>query len=1407
MMEPIDQHALLADEETLFRASFEAAPIGMALLGRDGRFLKVNAAFLAMFATSETQLLKSKLADITHPDDIDETLFRIEQLNRGRFEGDRCELESRFLCPLRSALWGRLSLSLVRDATGKPAYTLGQLIDVGDSRQESLMCQARTQVLERLASGAPLPQILALLLDNARSVWPEMFCSVRVVGTASDGLFYGASMSLDEYLRQSAGGELGVGPASLAFRETQAAIVQPLRSHPYWNDAWERQMREHPEAWWSQPVLSSSGELFGSFEVYLPESAGLQHSQQEYVETAAQLAGIAIERLRAEQALRDSEAKYRDLVETSQDLIWLVDAAGNWTFVNRSAAETIYGYRPEEMLGRPFTDFVAFERQQEDLQAFKSIKRGQNLFDYETIHLRRDGSPVYLNFNAIGLYGEQGEILGATGTARDVSEQHRAAEALRRYQNKLQQMVETRTRELSETNRRLQQEIKEREQAERELERSAAEWTYAMDYFEEAIYLVDLDDRLVRANRSFYALTGLTPQTAIGRELPHSMHPGQDREDCPVCHARMTRTNTVITLEADHPSNPTGRPVEVMVHLVRDQHDLPAAILMGIHDLTQRRAAEAALRKSQNSLAAAQRIAHIGNWEYDLMGAELLWSDEVYRIFEIDPEQTAASRQAFLQTTHPDDREQVERAYRKATEDLIPYHIEHRLLMPDGRIKYVEESCEISVDTQGRAVSVIGTIQDISTRKLAENLERINEQVFHSASDRIAVVTLDYVYQIASKAYCEDYGLKENEILGRSVAEVVGRDRFETAVKPMLEACFTGEEIAYEGWFDLERGQRRYLVVNYSPLRDSQGRILGALAIVHDITERKHSEQLLYEEKERALVTLTSIADAVISTGPDGCIDFVNPVAEGLTGWSAGEACGRQLPEVFRVVNEETGEPEEDPVARCMKQGRVIEPSGKTLLLNPRGGRHAIEDSAAPIRGRDGELLGVVLVFRDVTQARHESQKVSYQASHDALTGLINRREFERRLSRVLETAQSADTENTLCYLDLDRFKQVNDTCGHVAGDELLRQVSQLLTQQIRKRDTLARLGGDEFGLLMEHCSINEAKAVVENLIKVVGEFSFPWEEQNFSIGVSIGMVDVSRHSAAMHQVLQAADSACYLAKEQGRNRLHVHQATDAERFRRHTEMQWAERLPRALDEGRFRLCFQPIKPLDGSLEATPVDQYEVLVQLLAENGASVPPGAFLPAAERYRLSERLDRWIIRRVLRWLGEHPQHLQQLRVCSINLSGPSLGGSSFRSFVIEEIAQSGVAAHKLCFEIAETVAIANLSSTRVFIEALKAQGCLFALDDFGSGLSSFTYLKNLPVDFLKIDGLFIRDILNDPMALAMVKSINEIGHVMGKATIAKFVENASILQKLREIGVDYAQGFGIDRPRPLETLNSR
>lgn len=438
----------------------------------------------------------------------------------------------------------------------------------------------------------------------------------------------------------------------------------------------------------------------------------------------------------------------------------------------------------------------------------------------------------------------------------------------------------------------------------------------------------------------------------------------------------------------------------------------------------------------------------------------------------------------------------------------------------------------------------------------------------------------------------------------------------------------------------------------------------------------------------------------------------------------------------------------------------------------------------------------------DVTEARKLSEQLAHQASHDALTGLVNRRAFEQRLQQLLETARAEKIEHVFCYMDLDQFKVINDTCGHTAGDELLRQLGGWLQHQIRGPDTLARLGGDEFGILLEHCSVVQATRVTAAVQRAIEEFRFQWGEKSFNIGASIGVVSINEDSEDMAGVLRMADAACYAAKDAGRNRVHVYRQDDTELAKREGEMHWVAVINRALEDNRFVLHCQPYVPLAGGDDQR--EGYELLIRLRDEQGQLVAPGAFLPAAERYSLATKLDRWVLRTAFEWLRRHPQVLERVLACSINLSGSSLGDNAFLEFIIRQFDKGIMPPEKICFEITETAAIANLTNATHFIKTLKTRGCHFALDDFGSGLSSFAYLKNLPVDFLKIDGMFVKDMVDDPIDFAMVRSINDMGHVMGKKTIAEFVENDAILERLRELGVDYAQGYGIGRPRPIEEM---
>ena len=541
-----------------------------------------------------------------------------------------------------------------------------------------------------------------------------------------------------------------------------------------------------------------------------------------------------------------------------------------------------------------------------------------------------------------------------------------------------------------------------------------------------------------------------------------------------------------------------------------------------------------------------------------------------------------------------------------------------------------------------------------------------------------------------------------------------------------------------------QAGDWRWMKSRAKCVLDHNGRLIRLLGVEVDITERKLYEDALFREKESAQITLQSIGDGVITTDAKCNVEYVNPVAEELTGWKVDDASGRPIDEIFRGFHEETCE----------------------------------------------------LVFHDVSESRDLNRRLSYHASHDILTGLVNRAEFENRVERALKSARARETSYALLYLDLDQFKIVNDSCGHSAGDALLGQLGTLLKSKIRWRDTLARLGGDEFGVLLESCSLDEAMNSAETLRMAIGEYKFVWEERTFRLGVSVGVVPITADNENVAALLTAADSACAAAKEAGRNRIHSFQENDIDLMRRRREMQWAARINNALEENRFELFRQTIQPLQVEEEGA---HYEILLRMRDENGGIISPGLFIEAAERYGITPSIDRWVIRSAFRWLVSEADERERLSLCSINLSGQSLGDEKFLPFVIDQFQMSGIDATKICFEITETAAIASYSQANRFINALKELGCMFALDDFGTGLSSFGYLKHFPVDFLKIDGSFVKEILHDPIDREMVRSINEIGHLTGKRTIAEFAENEEIITMLRGMGIDYAQGYGVSEPK--------
>lgn len=563
----------------------------------------------------------------------------------------------------------------------------------------------------------------------------------------------------------------------------------------------------------------------------------------------------------------------------------------------------------------------------------------------------------------------------------------------------------------------------------------------------------------------------------------------------------------------------------------------------------------------------------------------------------------------------------------------------------------------------------------------------------------------------------------------------------------------------------------------------------------------------LRREKERAEVALRSIGDGVITVDAAGAVDSLNPPAERMTGWTEAEARGRPLSEVFRLVDEATREPVSCGLPEGGNSRRGGGVTSGVRLLHRQGREFPVEDTVSAIRDPGGESRGAIIVFHDVTQLRTMARELSWQASHDPLTGLVNRREFERRLADMVETARDQDKRHGLLYLDLDKFKAVNDQCGHVAGDELLRQLAAVMQARIRGSDTLARLGGDEFGVLLEVCPLNQAIRIASGLCEVVRDSRFEWRGGSYAVGASVGLVPIDGRSGKVEDLMEAADAACYAAKSRGGNRVQIHRSEDAELDHHHHDVAVVSRIDQAFEHGNFRLYRQPIVPLSG--HGRP--HYEVLVRMVDELGMPIPPTAFIPTAERYSLLPILDRWVVGTLVDYVAHQHKRAgggrEETSFYAVNISGASINDSTFADFLRKLLLEHEPASEVICFEITETTAISNLTKAAELMHELKTLGCRFALDDFGTGVSSFAYLKYLPVDFLKIDGTFIRDLSTNPMDHAIVEAIARVGHVMGMATVAEFVEDQATLEKLRQLGVDYAQGTAVGEPELMEVRARR
>ena len=715
----------------------------------------------------------------------------------------------------------------------------------------------------------------------------------------------------------------------------------------------------------------------------------------------------------------------------------------------------------------------------------------------------------------------------------------------------------------------------------------------------------------------------------------------------------------------------------------------------------------------------------------------------------------------------------------------------------------------IALDGKSRSLGHLTS----AVNKLLENLElrgarlQDREQLFQRLVETVHDAVLVHRRQIlfANARFLALLGVKATDVVGKSLSDFVGPEYVEL-VENNLRRRLAGEPAAERYEVEILGGKGQVTRVELSSaVIDSAGEPALLLTALEMMPGTAPTE---ITPKPRAMATLDAMGESVITVDADGHIDYINHAAEVLLGMQFDQVMGKSFPEVASLVDESDRRSLGDPVRKALTTGGRVTMGRRAVLVPVQlgggaGPERSVEISVTPLRFDGKDIQGLVIVLHDTSELRGLTRQMTYQASHDALTGLINRREFERRLQEAMDSAQTGDAAHALCYLDLDRFKVVNDTCGHTAGDNMLREVASLIRETVRDSDTVGRIGGDEFALLLVGCPLEKARQICDNVVRSVNEYRFVWKDKIFNIGVSIGLVEIGRDSGSIEDIMSAADSACYVAKKQGGLHVHVYSAREEASARHSGEIQWLRRLQSALRDNKFELYFQPIVHARAGGVSGPA--LEVFVRLEGENGQPPPPPAeFIRAAERYRLMPLVDRWVVRAVLAALGRGGLKLPPGRSVAINIAGQTLGDAEFLEFVVECFDHTGASPSDICFEVTESSVVANLDHAHRFLAVLHGMGCEFALDDFGSGLSSFSTLKTLPMDYLKIDGSFIRNLAADSINQALVAAMIELSRSLNFRIVAEQVEDQSSLDAVTGMGIDFVQGFAVGRPQPLSMI---
>lgn len=848
--------------------------------------------------------------------------------------------------------------------------------------------------------------------------------------------------------------------------------------------------------------------------------------------------------------------------------------------------------------------------------------------------------------------------------------------------------------------------------------------------------------------------------------------------------------------------------------VVRDSMSQPIGLVIQIEDFNERERAKEALRTSEERFEFAVNGSDIGVWDMDLSKGRSFYSQMCQDLLSLPQETQVQSLDDWGFRVHEEDRADTQALAREHLLGHTEFFAkEHRILQKDGKSVWVlTRGKVIARDINGRALRMVGTMTDITQRKQAElALEELHKRMLLATraagigvwewmptrtiiwdDQMYALLATDRSYE-PSGAQWRDF-LDDNEV--RRVVQ-----EFELAIEHGLD------NFEFEVTFRRRDGEVRRARTIGTIIRDQAGKVIRLVGAFTDVTERILLQRSLSDERNRLKVSLNAIADAVITTDERGQINFMNPAAEIMMDRSIAQVATTEVFDLFSLKDDQGMPVNPHPVRDCLRKreaGDVILPRQDYRLTNMEGRHHDVELTVSPMLNDKG-FMGALIAVHDVTHTKDMQRKLTHAASHDALTGLHNRSHFESELARHLDHAKSESLEHVLCFVDLDRFKIVNDSAGHSVGDVLLKNVSKVISQCVRGSDVLARLGGDEFGVLLLNCNVAQAQLVAEKIIDSIAAIRFTWDNNIYDIGASIGVVAVNSLSRNITDAMSQADVACYAAKHAGRNRCSVYEDGQTEVQRHHKEIFLAAGLREAIESNRLVLHAQKIIPIQLSDEETAEAgcHYELLVRMLDRDGNMIPPGAFIPAAERFELMSLIDRWVVKNALKTYGPRIARIPGMSI-AINLSANSLSDESTLPFLLDVIGTSPIRSGAIRFEVTETTVMNHMSVAADSLSRLRDIGCKVALDDFGAGVSSYTYLKSFSADYIKIDGAFIRNVDRSSVDWTIAESINQVAHKLGAETIAEFVETNEILNECRRIGIDHAQGYGIAKPIALEVI---